>query len=156
MLPTNYDVNLVSTWIATLEGLPGSSEVPLILQDYLSKRFAAREQRVKVSGGKVRYIGKSVNLSSHKKILALFKTIARSPSGSASKEELIASIYGFRDSSRISVRQRLCREHNIVKLISRARKLADSKLTPDSTLKKTRWLPYDPCAKTWSLVRNDI
>ena len=70
-----------------------------------------------------------------------------------SREELIEKIYQVKLSD-TSVRQRICYQHNIIKLISRARKIAIENLSNKDVL--LEWFPHSTRSKKWFLCRPDI
>ena len=80
----------------------------------------------------------------------LVRTFLSAPLQRVHRQELVSQLYTARPLSGLSWRQRGCYQHNIVKLLSRTRKLLRDAF-PFGT--QWEWLPYDADSQTWSLYR---
>ena len=82
---------------------------------------------------------------------SLFETFLSKYRSRIGREELVSFIYN-RDIDVSSRRRLMCDYHNIVKLVSRARKLAKYKLDcPENP--SWDWFPYDSTSEEWTLMR---
>lgn len=102
---------------------------------------------------KLFFNGKQVSLSKQEKIFTLFQFFYQNKEVGLDRNTLIKKIYSPKDAP-ISDRQLSCYNHNIVKLISRSRKIAyehfnDNEFSID-------WFPYIPQRKIWLLYRPNI
>lgn len=94
---------------------------------------------------------KRVDLSNQPLMKSLFETFLSHYRCRVGREELVRLIYD-RDIDIASRRRLMCDYHNIVKLVSRARKLAKYKLDcPDNP--RWDWFPYDATSEEWTLMR---
>jgi hypothetical protein len=99
------------------------------------------------------YINKiSLDLNNKKKILTIYRLFCNHPNQKLSRDDLIQKIYNISDYDTLSRRQKSCLNHNIVKLISRSRKLAAKRFSNILPF-KIEWFPYNSEEKSWKLIK---
>ena len=100
----------------------------------------------------IQFNGQTVSLEKKKKLFRVFESFHQSPESVINRSSLVNDVYLENQSKPLSDRQNNCHNHNVVKLISRARKLAKNSFDKkyDTSLD---WFPYDPYSKTWILNR---
>ncbi len=110
--------------------------------------------KIVIDGHRVYCGEKCLDLTKKVKMLALFKVFVSAPNYRLSKEKLVEKIYLRSIDHQPSLRQQICLEHNIVKLLSRARKIAQNALTfPHQKHMSLDWFVYDPYEKAYQLFR---
>ncbi len=110
--------------------------------------------KIIIDGHRVFCGDKCLDLTKKVKMLALFKVFAGAANYRLSKEKLVEKIYLRTLEHQPSLRQQICLEHNIVKLLSRARKIAQSSLGfPHQKHMSLDWFVYDPYEKAYQLFR---
>ena len=148
------EVNL-SMWnyiVERISSLPKSSPVPRMLLTYLRQReFESRAFCLRVEDKALRVGESRLDLGKRKKMLILFNSFLTSKDHQVSREDLIYRVYG-QDVGSISERQLECLQHNIVKLVSRARIVLKTSI-PSVEGTPVDWFPYDPERGKWSLYR---
>lgn len=92
-----------------------------------------------------------VDLSEKNLMRKLFSAFLENSGNRLNKEELIFLIYGRRFHE-CSTRRRASDIHNIVKLLSRARRLASVELGRQNGI-DWDWFPYDSYCEEWMLMR---
>lgn len=105
---------------------------------------------LKVSGSKIYSQYGSIDLEKKTRILQVFILFLENDQFELARDTLIEKIYLSANSAPVSLRQTECLQHNVVKLISRARRLAETNLNRGIPL-NVDWFPYDPCRRTWKL-----
>lgn len=81
--------------------------------------------------------------------LKVFQSFLDSPQWSRSKDELVEQIYGRLSRRTNQVRFSAALRHNVIKLVSRARALADREFNKGSI--RYEWFTYDPRKERWQL-----
>lgn len=134
---------------------PGHEDQLKSWSNYLNEHYDTMSSlKIVIDGQRVFCGEKCLDLTKKVKMLALFKVFASAPNYRLSKEKLVEKIYLRAIEHQPSLRQQICLEHNIVKLLSRARKIAQSSLTfPQQKHMSLDWFVYDPYEKTYQLFR---
>jgi hypothetical protein len=96
---------------------------------------------------------KSLDLSRSDMLLEVFRTFRKFPNQQVDRLTLISHVYFDGKIPNSSIRHLDCLNHNIVKLISRSRKLANETFTDENQLSPYEWFPYDPVSQSWRLYR---
>lgn len=122
-----------------------------LTQASTTNQFVVAIPKVVLEGSFLTFEGKKVDLGKQILMIKLFKAFINNENCRVSRINLISQIYGHTDFSNQN-RKLLCDFHNIVKLISRARKLCESSLF-DGQNPKWVWFDYDPFASEWVLVK---
>ncbi len=134
--------------VSAIESLPESSSVPRQLYRYL-QNVLSREMCIDIDPNNVCINHRALDLSKRRKIHKVFEVFLNHGDQRLSRSSLIEHIYtGPTDDS--SFRQQTCRNHNVVKLLSRARKLATRTFSAEHGL-GFQWFPYDSATQTWKL-----
>ena len=115
------------------------------------EEFKASIPKVLMTGSQLSFEGMTIDLGKQTLMIKLFEAFMKSDDCRVSRLELIQKIYGHTDFS-ASNRQLLCDFHNIVKLISRARKICEISLY-DGVNRNWMWFDYDPFTSEWVLVK---
>jgi hypothetical protein len=101
-----------------------------------------------------RFGDKDIDLSNQDLMRKLFQVFSTNPRGRVGRDELIRLVYG-RNVADSSPRRKSSDYHNVVKLVSRARKIAQTKLdVPESS--KWDWFPFDSVSNEWIFYRSRI
>ena len=101
---------------------------------------------------KVLFDGMELDLQKRKKIFQVFEAFSKASETNLSRQDLIYAVYPEFATKELSGRQRACVNHNIVKLISRARSLVSKKFkTVDRYI--IDWFHYDATQERWSLYQ---
>lgn len=149
---SNKNQRLTHQFDELLNNIPQNSDVAYQLICRLKKKIYSQVIKTEDKSNVVYFNGQAIRLKKRKKIYRLFKVLKESPDHKSDKVSLIKTIYNTPDFQHMSYRQQSCYEHNIVKLISRARKIANQALrNPDH--QNLYWFPYDSSTKTWTLYR---
>ncbi len=135
--------------VQKIDALPTTSPVPRLLYTYLQRSVLTREMSIDLSANGVRFNRKALDLSKRKKIRQVFEVFLKGKNQRITRSSLIEQIYA-NNQREASFRQQTCRNHNIVKLISRARKLATRTFFEERGA-QCHWFPYDPSSQTWRL-----
>lgn len=145
----NQDKVILESLIAEIEALPDHSPIRHVIYSYLQKQLAQKNLKLQIHGQSLEINEKKIDLSRRKKILRVFEIFLNQTSKKISRFSLIEQIYAKKltDSS---FRQQSCYNHNVVKLISRARHLV-VKFCQGEHGAAIHWFPYDPCSRTWQL-----
>jgi hypothetical protein len=115
------------------------------------EEFKASIPKVLITGSMLSFEGMSIDLGKQALMIKLFKAFIDNGDSRVSRLDLIRKIYGHTDFEGSS-RQLLCDFHNIVKLISRARKICETSLY-DGINRHWMWFDYDPFTSEWVLVK---
>jgi hypothetical protein len=123
--------------------------------NYISEHYDTMSAlKIVVDGQRIFCGDKCLDLTKKVKMLALFKVFVTAPNYRLSKEKLVEKIYLRAIDHQPSMRQQICLEHNIVKLLSRARKIAQSALIfSHQKHMSLDWFVYDPYEKAYQLFR---
>jgi hypothetical protein len=138
----------LQSFFETIESLPKSSPIPRMILSYLQKNLVKREITLNLDERTVSFNRRNLDLSNRKKICKIFEVFLKQDFYQINRSSLIKHVYSD-DSQQRSVRQQCCYNHNVVKLISRARRLASGAFQGDDN--RLHWFPYDPCSQTWRL-----
>ena len=106
---------------------------------------------IHVNGSSVEFGTRKLSLENCPLTLRLFKFMAASPTQTRARNEVLKEIYGTSLEDCSSDRLARSNRHNLVKLISRSRSIAKSKLTDPKT-GRLRWFSYDHEDDAWTLV----
>lgn len=125
------------------------------LCDDIKKELGISDVKIAITDDDLLVFGdKRADLSGQELTKILFKEFIRARRGRVGRETLVEKVYGRRlDLS--SARRKMCDFHNIVKLVSRARKLAQAKLD-DPVTPQWDWFPYDSMTEEWILCRSRL
>ena len=102
---------------------------------------------------KIIFHGKELDLGRQKKIFSLFYYLFHNKINGLSRDALIKMIYCPNKES-VSERQMACYNHNMVKLISRARKIAKENFSDANFF--IDWFPHIAQSKKWLLYRPSV
>src|SRR5882724_10338122 len=138
------------SFIKNMDSLPQTSPVPRLIFSYLQKDLIRREINIRLKDDVVSFNRRNLDLSKRKKICKIFEVFLKQDLYQITRGSLIKQVYSELQHER-SLRQQNCHNHNVVKLISRARRLASRAFREDETPSKFHWFPYDPCSRTWRL-----
>ncbi len=133
-----------------IEELPSGSKIPLNIYAFLQQNFVKVGVDLSLKNNVVHCDKYKLDLSKKKKLVKIFEVFLSRGKGSISIITLIRQIYDESFDEK-SLRQKNCYSHNVVKLISRARKLLKKTLSDDVRFDQLHWFPYDPSSKTWRL-----
>ena len=106
---------------------------------------------VELVGARLSFEGRSLDFGRQNLMIKLFQIFLQSKECRVSRLELIKRIYGHQNLS-IANRKVLTDFHNIVKLISRARKICEHHFL-SGTDRSWVWFDYDPFASDWVLIK---
>lgn len=112
---------------------------------------AASVPLVKLVGTHLFFEGQKVDFGRQNLMVKLFRSFLEQPQCRVSRLELIRQIYGHENLS-INNRRVLSDFHNIVKLISRARKICEQNFVKGHE-RSWVWFDYDPFACEWVLIK---
>lgn len=99
----------------------------------------------------VMFNGSCLDLHKQKKIYTLFHLFSKHREEGLDRFTLIREIYHPNQEIKISNRQLSCYDHNIVKLLSRARNIATHKF--NTKYIGVDWFPYNIYTKKWDFYR---
>ena len=133
-----------------LQTLPQTSAIPKYLFLHLQKNFLPKVLNIKIQQHRVIFNNTILDLKTRQKVFKIFSLFMSSYASRLSRDTLVEHIYLERGRTDISPRQKDCYNHNIVKLVSRARQIAQTSFQ-DSVDVTLDWFPYDPCTQTWKL-----
>lgn len=146
---SNNDITLQMI-TSKLQTLPQASPVPMQLLFYLQKNLLSSSLNIKVSGRCIIVNNQILDLEGRNKMFQVFYLfVTKSPEG-VTRDMLIQNTYCEERSHEMSLRQKECFNHNMIKLISRARQLAQKNFQKPADY-QLDWFPYDPCSQTWKL-----
>ncbi len=115
------------------------------------EEFKASIPKVQMNGTRLIFEGMTIDLGKQALMIKLFQAFIENDDCRVSRLNLIQKIYGHTDLSGTNP-QLLCDFHNIVKLISRARKICETGLY-DGINRHWMWFDYDPFTSEWVLVK---
>ena len=107
---------------------------------------------LRLTQGSVWLGAREMPFSRQSKIFDLFRTFLTAQGDSIGRDDLLKNIYGVAVEGSHSYRLSGCMRHNVVKLISRGRTLANSQLCYWEGV-PLEWFPYDAAVRRWQLVR---
>ncbi len=108
---------------------------------------------IKIEDGFISCNGKTRDLRRSEMLLRVFQTFKKFPHQKLDRMTLINQVYGPDYTRTYSKRQQGCLRHNIVKLVSRARRLASHHFKDESGENLYEWFPYDPSSQSWRFFR---
>ena len=120
------------------------------LWNILSMEYSTESLPVVLDGSWVMSPYGGLDLAASPRIFHLFKLFIEGERRRFSREELLMHIYQT-SPDETSPRLRASLHGCLIKLISRARKLAERRFSHCPLI--LEWFPYDPGTKTWQLVR---
>ena len=135
--------------IVELQECDYDTELEQIFSVYIKESPLGRvKKKFVLKGHSLSFAQKSLNLKNKEKIHKLISALLHTKKSTLSKDELVQAVYGESAvKPTMSPRRRECMNHNIVKLISRTRKL----LCVFFGRKEMVWLPCDPMSGGWRL-----
>tara|TARA_A100001015_G_C15008290_1_gene721812 strand:+ start:1330 stop:1812 length:483 start_codon:yes stop_codon:yes gene_type:complete len=147
------EANNISTFVTSkILNTPTNSPLFQSIYRMIQAKNITEDFTVDTANKTVVFNGTKVNLQKKKKIFEVFCNFYGPSNHVLDRTTLINRIY-LKNQNRVpSLRQSGCHSHNIVKLISRARKIAKKNFN-NKHLNKLDWFPYDPYSKTWMLNR---
>lgn len=107
--------------------------------------------RIFVRSGRVYCDGRVLDLARRPLMLKLFQVFCRNPNHEVGRHELVDEVYGEFELGARSSRLRESLHHNIVKLLSRARRLAEKNFGGKGM--PFEWFLYQPQRQVWQLFR---
>ena len=131
-----------------ISAIPDQNPVLLFLLNFLGEDL--RKAEIVLEADALHYGEKKLPLQKKNMINRLLASFLAAPRQQLTRNALIQELYEMEEERTMSRRQKESMEHNIVKLLSRTRKLIESAFHPDPYLE---WLPYDAKNKTWKLYR---
>lgn len=134
--------------------LPSSSPIPKLIFSHLKShheqinlgRIFLEGQRLKISQNQ------ELDLTGRTRMILLFRAFTQSPNYKLSKEELIHQVYEETRGKDLSSRYVECVQHNLIKLLSRARSLVAQVATEIEGV-PVDWFIFDHKDNIWRLVR---
>ena len=147
--------NNKNSWQSLLEKLitipEEHSVASLVMRTLETTTFPASLIDIDLDHKSVSIAGHRVELSGKKLIVHLFQILNKNQPSGVTRDHLIQELYlNGRQPNGISERQRRCYNHNLIKLLSRARSLAKQAL-PRSRKIPVKWFPYDAETQRWRL-----
>lgn len=133
-----------------LDKLPSTSTVPRKILSYLQNRIRNLDFDIDIQTGSIHFNKQELHLKNRKKLFMIFEMFLKNKSSKISRGKMVQKIYSTSLEGK-SQRQKNCYNHNIVKLLSRARFLAKKTFSDEVMNTKIVWFPYDPSTQTWQL-----
>ncbi len=116
------------------------------------QRHVNSVQKLELMRGEFCFGDRCLKIEEASKIHKLFSLFVHDSYRCVTKKELLATLYHVQNFELLSDRMQRSLEHNLIKTLSRARKLASMKLCVSEDM--IRWFPYDPCRRAWTLYRH--
>ena len=87
----------------------------------------------------------------------MFRAFLKTAPFNVTAQQIIRDVYGISNYEDLSKRHRVSLQHNVVKLVSRARKVCETAFPPTGPY-TVNWLPWDTVTKSWKLmqIRQDL
>ncbi len=149
----NYE-SLKLSLVDYINSVPHSSPFISILHQIIQNMSPAFSMEMSIDDTNLSCGSYNVDLQTKPKILDVYQAFLRDEKFTLDRLSLVKAVYLMDDLSGLSQRQLTSLSLNVVKLISRARKIAkkhfDASLSPHLVVD---WFPYDLNTKTWSLYR---
>ena len=139
-----------NSFLSSLEDLPKTSPIPRMLCSYLQKQLLDGKLHITLKESVVRFNNKDLDLTKRNQVLKIFEVFVNHQNSNLTRGILIKKVYNEKHESQ-SHRLQSCHKHNLVKLISRARRLAIKTFVEDFSPNKLQWFPYDSASQTWRL-----
>lgn len=145
---------LWSQLIARVDCIPDSSQLTKKLSIYLSRKLRQEVHHKMALEEQTFYFGDdSIDLSRKPMIYKTFEFFLKHRNDSVSWEKAAKYLYGLEDKGELSHRLWLSYHQNAIKLISRARILAEKHLPASRQISGWEWFPYDNKKQSWRLYR---
>ncbi|MGE0174434.1 MAG: hypothetical protein AB7T49_16685 [Oligoflexales bacterium] len=141
--------NFITHFITRLRREVGSG-----LQPTSNTEVADLRKRIIVEETRIRVDQIVINTSNKPLTKKLFEVFLATPDGKQTKSDLIQKIYHENDYNDRSERYKIALQQNLVKLISRARKLMSDVSSVHSPLKNVEWFAFDPTEEAWTLCKD--
>ena len=139
-------------YINKIQEISSDSDLFKVIQKMIFKKSCNIPIKLDFSNKTINIENNNLNLLGQEKIYKLFSFFYSSPDQTLNRKDLLEKIYLFDEKREVSLRQKNSLNHNIVKLISRARKLASTKFKDINNM-SIEWFPYDKNEKQWCLYR---
>ncbi|MEZ4741517.1 MAG: hypothetical protein R3B45_03585 [Bdellovibrionota bacterium] len=143
-------------WEVLLIGLktcnPKSGLINDILEDIIPGVKNHHLPNISLSENKLTCNNISIDLSTSPLIKKTYEIFLDHPYQRLDRNQLIEKIYDLNDIKSLSHRRVYSCYHSMIKLISRARKLAESHFRGEE-LNEFEWFVYDSSSETWCLIK---
>ena len=143
-------------WQILLAGLqqldPASTEAEEILSNAILSGTAATVPSIGINDNLICCQGIVLDLSDALLTYKVFAAFKQAPQQRISRGDLVKFVYGIDNFSDLSVRRQESLRHNVVKMVSRARKMARAAFDSQGDL-LLDWFSYDGSSGLWRLVR---
>lgn len=124
------------------------------LEELLYKLYQQKVPSIELGDQAIKIDDVNHNLKHIPMIFRLFKLFIESEGKLINREYLALKIYREKFDSTMSERRRISLEHNVIKLVSRARGYANTHFTPNSP--DLEWFYFENLNRSWSLIRRRI
>jgi hypothetical protein len=142
-------------WHAMLNALktldPRSHKVLHILNSGILSNLFMGISPVEINGSRINCGGRSIDLASAPMTLKVFTAFAPMYAARLDRSDLVERIYG-KQLRNVSPLRRSSLAHSVVKLVSRARTVANESFAGAGGY-VLDWFPYDAQSKSWRLFR---
>ena len=135
-----------------IKELPAYDPRVKLINLILSKQIPVGALNIEIQDKVVLLNNSRLPLMNKDKIFKIFNSFYQSTNYKLDRDTLIEYIYDQSNVLLMSERKKNCLNHNIVKLISRARRLAEQHLSTNDIV-NVEWFPYDSSTKTWRFFR---
>ena len=135
-----------------IKELPANDPRLKLINLILSKQIPVGALNIEIQDKVVLLNNSRLPLMNKDKIFKIFNSFYQSTNYKLDRDTLIEYIYDQSNVLLMSERKKNCLNHNIVKLISRARRLAEQHLSTNDIV-NVEWFPYDSSTKTWRFFR---
>lgn len=146
----DYDVQMWNSLVANLDALPEHSVIPHLLFTHLQKKIHRPIVNISMQGTLFLFNGHVLNLKGRREVRQIFEIFNTHKFEKLDRFFLVKKIYNAQ-LNKASIRRREVYNHNIVKLISRARGLAGRAFGESNP--RVLWFPYDSASQTWGFYR---
>ena len=126
----------------------------LVFESFQEKNKMMKTLTIDPSRKIVKFNKKELNLSKQKKLFSIFSIFFQQNFEGVKRKDLIEKIYPSTILKEPSSRQLNCYNHNIIKLLSRARKLASQDFK--TNILELEWFPYNMHSKKWDFYRLNL
>lgn len=146
----NEEIKIWNSFLKCLEELPKASPIPNMLCSYLQKNLLKGSLHITMKESVMSFNDTKLDLTRRHQVRKIFEIFVNQKNENIPHLNIIKKVYSERHEYQ-SNRLQDCNRHNIVKLISRARKLAERTFSDNFFPNKLEWFPYDPDTRTWRL-----
>lgn len=151
--PNDFQSCMWKVFLLGLQHVNSDSRIAeVIIETGLLAHAPRSKSNVAIADKRVICDGASLDLSASEMTLRVFQAFIDSASGRLNRGDLVKFVYGIRDFDQLSQRRRDSLNHSIVKLVSRARRMADRTLNAGLE-HPNDWFIYDSQSGYWKMLR---